>query len=189
LPRIFAHRLAPMPLASRARCAPLALCAALALCAPARADVGTRIIERCTAGESLAGFSQQAYSQALREMPAEVNEYSDCANLIRKAELAAAGGGSGGGSGGGPGSVAASVAPPSPVEQQKLAGAASARPASVPLGGEAVAPGVVHADIASVASTLPTPVLALLAFLAACGLLGGGRAIGKRLHGRTRRAG
>src|ERR1700739_4071776 len=67
--------------------------------APAPADVGATLIQRCTHGQSLSGFSQQDYRRALQELPAEVEEYSDCANLIRRAQLAAAGGQ--GGSGGG----------------------------------------------------------------------------------------
>jgi hypothetical protein len=184
-PRAPRHaRFAAASVATLALC--LTLC--LVLAAGARADVGATIIERCTAGQSLSGFSQQAYSKALQEMPAEVNEYSDCANLIRKAELAAAGrGGAGGGPGGG-GSIAANVAPPTPAEQQTLTHAKRFPPASVQVDGETVNPGVVHADIASAFSTLPTPLLALLAFLATCVALLAGRAIRKRVDGRSRHA-
>jgi hypothetical protein len=137
--------------------------------APAGADTGATIIERCTHGQSLSGFSQQAYRQALAEMPAEVNEYSECAARIRKAELAAAGqGGPGGGSGGREGGLAAPVAPPSPAEQQTLQAAHSpAGAAPVNVGGQAVVPGVVHADIASAVTSLPAPLLAVLALLVA----------------------
>ncbi len=58
---------------------------------PAR-DVGETIINRCTHGESLSGFSQQDYRKALQELPTEVEEYTDCANLIRHAQLAAGAG-------------------------------------------------------------------------------------------------
>ena len=66
----------------------LALAAALLVLASppsARADVGATIIERCTHGQSLAGFSQQDYQRALEELPAAVAEYTDCGNLIRQA--------------------------------------------------------------------------------------------------------
>ncbi len=72
----------------------------IVLPAASSADVGTQIIERCTHGKSISGFSQQAYRRALQELPTEVEEYSDCANLIRRAQLAAAGGGGAGGGGG-----------------------------------------------------------------------------------------
>jgi hypothetical protein len=66
--------------------------------APASADVGETIIQRCTHGQSLAGFSQSDYRKALKELSADAEEYTDCSSLIRQAQLAAAGGR--GGSGG-----------------------------------------------------------------------------------------
>src|ERR1039458_2401913 len=85
----------------------------LSIDSPASADVGSTIISRCTHGQSLSGFSQTAYRQALAELPTEVEEYSDCANLIRRAQLAAAGrGGSGAGeSGSGAGTAAIPLTP------------------------------------------------------------------------------
>src|SRR5207237_5789767 len=89
---------------------PVMLLVFLSIVLPARADVGATIIERCTHGQSLSGFSQQDYRRALQELPAEVEEYSDCANLIRRAQLAAAGGGRGGGGGEGASPLALSPA-------------------------------------------------------------------------------
>jgi uncharacterized membrane protein YgcG len=69
----------------------MALAAALLVLASspsARADVGATIIERCTHGQSLAGFSQQDYQRALEELPTAVAEYTDCGNLIRQAQQA-----------------------------------------------------------------------------------------------------
>jgi hypothetical protein len=146
----------------------LALAVASVSAAPASADVGTQIIERCTHGQSIAGFSQQDYRRALQETTAEVNEYSDCVNLIHKAQLAAAGHGGAGGSGGAGQSagLTANVPPPTPAEQQALQAAHSSGATPVPVGGQSVKPGVVvHANIASAVNSLPTPLLALLAFL------------------------
>src|ERR1700680_3114167 len=117
-------------------------------------------------------------------MPAEVNEYSECAAQIRKAELAAAGRGGGGisgpGAGGGP---SASIPPPSPAEQQKLQPAhPSAGAAPVTVGGQPVVPGVVHADIASAVSSLPTPLLTVLALLLTGAVAILVRAIQGRVH-------
>jgi len=173
--------------AAGVRRTPLAGMVALALMgpavAPAGADTGATIIERCTHGQSLSGFSQQAYRQALAEMPAEVNEYSECAARIRKAELAAAGQGAGAGAGGGGGGLAANVAPPSPAEQQTLQAAHSAAGAApVNVGGQAVVPGVVHADIASAVSSLPAPLLAVLALL----LTGAVAILARAIQGRVR---
>ena len=96
--------------------------------APAAANVGQTIILRCTHGESLSGFSQSAYSQALSELSATSEEYTGCAALIRQAQLAAAGGGQAGAAqaAGVPTLLAAS-----PLEQRAIARAAHAGAAPV----------------------------------------------------------
>jgi hypothetical protein len=154
----------------------LALALSLFLCmlATASADTGAKIIERCTHGQSLSGFSQKDYRRALQELPTEVEEYSDCANLIRNAQLAALGG-----TGGGPGSSgpAAVATPLSPAEQSSLTQAPKTGSAPLSIGDQLVHPGVVHADIASAFSSLPDPLLAVLILLLACTAALGGRAI------------
>jgi hypothetical protein len=168
---------------SKSRAVRLAAVVALALLAgpatAASADTGTKIIERCTHGQSLGGFSQQAYRRALAELPTEVEEYSDCGNLIRRAQLEAAG--SGGGAGG-QGSAPAIATPLSPKEQSALNKVGTSGAKGLSVGGQTVHPGVVHADIASAFSSLPDPLLAVLAFLLACALALGGRAIGRSVR-------
>jgi hypothetical protein len=161
----------------------------LGAAATARASNATKILEACGEGKLPSGYSQQAYRQALRQMPAELSEYSDCSDLIHKAQLAAAAYGRGGGDGGGGGSSeaagAAAVAPPTPTEQRTLERVPHTGSAPVQIGGEAIHPGVVHADIASALSALPTPLLALLAFLLAGALTILGWTVRNRV--RTRR--
>lgn len=141
----------------------------LSLTPAAIAGEASTIVHRCTHGESLAGFSQQAYRKALRELPTEVSEYTDCGELIHKAQLAGAGHHGGGltGGGGGPSGASPSSAIPlplSPTEQRAVQSAHHQGAAPVPIGGQAVTPGTVHANIASAVSSLPNPLLALLAF-------------------------
>lgn len=159
----------------------LALLALACFTSAAGADVGERIIERCTHGQSLSGFSQQAYRRALQELPTEVEEYSPCANLIRQAQLAAARGqgGAGGGAGGAPVAI-----PLSPTERSALRRVSRTGAAPLRLGHELVRPGVVHADVASAFGSLPAPLLAVLAFLLACAFALGGRAIGRSVVAR-----
>ncbi|HEV3320374.1 MAG TPA: hypothetical protein VG053_11715 [Solirubrobacteraceae bacterium] len=147
---------------------PVMLVAIMSIATPARADVGEEIIRRCTHAESLSGFSQNAYRQALKDLSAGTEEYSNCAQLIRQAQLAAAGAGRRGGSGGGPATPAPSSAAPTPSEQRAIAHASSAGAAPLQVGAQTIHPGVVHADIASALSSLPTPLLATVAFLTIC---------------------
>jgi hypothetical protein len=165
------------------RLAPAAALLLLASPASARADVGATIIERCTHGQSLSGFSQQDYQRALQELPTEVEEYSECGNLIRHAQLAAAGGG-GGGSAPGAGPAAAVATPLTPAESSALRRITKTGSAPQLVGNEVIVPGVVHADVASALSSLPNPLLALLAFLLACALALAGRALRNRVHAR-----
>jgi hypothetical protein len=166
---------------SQSRAIGLALIGALivlaSLTATAGADTGTTIIERCTHGKSISGFSQQAYRRALQELPTEVEEYSDCANLIRRAQLAAAGGAGGGGGGGG---GALPVATPlSEGERSALSQVPKTGAGPLRVGPQLVHPGVVNASISSAFSSLPDPLLAVLAFLLACAVALGGLRIGK----------
>jgi hypothetical protein len=160
--------------------AAMALTATLGV-ANARADVGEKIIDRCTHGQSLKGFSQAAYRQALKDMSAGTEEYSNCAQLIRQAQLEAAGAGHGGaggpsGAGASPTAVAAT-----PAQQQAIAHAPAIGSAPVRVGGQTIHPGVVHADIASVLSSLPTPLLATVVFLLVGLLVVAGAGIRKRI--------
>lgn len=160
----------------------LVLVLLLALAATAQANIGETIILRCTNGKSLSGFSQRAYNQALKELNADTEEYSGCSSLIREAERAAAAGGRGGGSGGGQGSAGPIAVAATPSEQRAITHAVHGGSQPVKLAGGAINPGVVHVNVASAFSSLPTPLLATLAFLLACLLLVAGGALRNRVR-------
>jgi hypothetical protein len=165
------------PLAGRrASLCVLAAVAGLSFAAPARADVGEAIINKCVHGQPLGGFSPSAYNRALKELNSEEEEYSDCSSLIRQAELAAAGGGSTGG-----GAIPVPV-PSTPAEQRSIARATHAGSAPVQVGSQVIHPGVVHVNIASALSSLPTPLLATAAFLLACLLMVAGGVLRNRVR-------
>lgn len=158
----------------------MVLASALLSGAPAaRADIGETIIQRCTHGQSLGGFSQSAYQQALKELSADAEQYTDCAALIRRAMLAAAGGGSA--------EAPLLALPATPAEQRALAGASKAGAGPLSVGGALVHPGVVRANISSAFSTLPTPLLATVAFLLVWLLVVAGGTLRNRV--RSRRSG
>jgi hypothetical protein len=160
----------------------------LALAAPAGAGEATKILEACGEGRVPKGYSQQAYRQALRQMSPTLSEYTACSDLIHKAQLAAAAGGAGGAGGlggGGSSGLSAATAPPTPSEQRTLERVKHTGATPVQVGGEVIHPGVVHADIASALSTLPTPLLALIAFLLVCALVVCGAALRNRVRRRS----
>src|ERR1700747_34648 len=103
-------------------------------------SVGEQIILRCTHGQSLSGFSQSAYRQALKELSADSEEYSGCFSQIRQAELAAAAARATPANAGAPVALAAT-----PGELLALKHAQHAGPGAVAIEGQLVSPGVVHA--------------------------------------------
>ena len=161
---------------------PVVLLAFVSIAGPAQADIGEQIVQRCTHGQSLSGFSQKAYMQALKDLSAGTEEYSNCASLIRQAQLAAAGAGHGTSIGGTTSTPTTTAIAPTPSEQQAIAHAHNAGSAPLQVGAQTIHPGVVHAGIASALSSLPTPLLATVAFLLVCLLLVAGAGIRNRIR-------
>jgi len=157
--------------------------AMLAVAAPAGADTGSTIIDRCTHGQSISGFTEQDYQRALQELPTEVEEYSDCGSLIRNAQLAAAGGGKATAGGGAP--VAAT--PLTPAERTVLSRVPKVGAEPLVVGNAVIHPGVVHFDASSALSSLPNPLLAILALLFALALVLAGGALRNRVRARRSR--
>jgi len=151
----------------------------LAAAPAALANVGETIIQRCVNSESIAGYSQSAYSQALSELDAGTEEYGECGTLIRQAQLAAA---AGSGAAAQQGAANPTVLPTTPAEQRQIAGAAKAGADPVRVGGETIRPGVIHANVSSAVSSLPGPLIALLSFLLVCLLIAGGAALRSRVR-------
>ncbi len=134
----------------------------------AHANEASKILQKCAHGEPFSGYSQKAYREALKQMPTEVSEYTNCSNLISKDELTTAGGG------GGAAAEAASSNIPLPLtsaDRRALQSAHRNGSTPVQVGREPIRPGVVRAYIASALNTLPHPLFATLAFMLAGALV------------------
>ena len=149
------------------------------------------MIKDCTHNGSLTKtYSQRDYDEALANLPADVDEYGDCRQIIRDAQLAAAGGGGGSGSGPAgaiPGISAAEATPKTAAER------AGARPGDVQRGRHARADprrqrrqqgararGVPFSSD-GLGSGLPTPVIVVLTLLGLAALVGAGVALRPRI--------
>src|SRR4051794_7129173 len=107
---------------------------------------GNAVIKDCTDDGVIQGhYSQQDYKDALNNLPTDVDEYTDCRDVIKRAQTGGTGGGSGGpgapgGTGGGParGDPLASATP-----AQRAPGAAAPAGGNKPghLGGTLLPPG------------------------------------------------
>jgi hypothetical protein len=160
----------------------VALTLALAAAPALASSRGQTIVYKCAHGESFSGYSPSDYREALKVMSTGAAEYTDCPNLIRKAELAAAGGGIGGEAASSTSRVAL---PLSPKEQQEVQSAHRHGSSPVAVGkGKPVRPGVVRASVASAVNTLPHSLFAVLALLlAAAAALSAGE-VRKRVRAR-----
>jgi len=172
-------RLQSRPIARAGALSALLVALALASAAPASANIGETIILRCTHNESISGYSQSDYRDALKELSADAEEYSGCSLRIHEAQLAAASGTHGGG---GPGAASPVAVTATPAQKRAIARAVHAKPEAVTLGGGVIHPGVVHTDISSALSSLPTPLLVTLAFLLVCMLAVLGGSLYKRVR-------
>jgi hypothetical protein len=130
---------------------------------------GTAVIKDCTDDGVIQGhYSQQDYKDALNNLPTDVDEYTNCRDVIKRAQLGATGGGGGGG-----GTPSGGV-PVAPAGQDPLAGASPAERAAVEaarnggaskpirIGGKLVQPGKLGFGGLGSPTTLPTSLIAVL---------------------------
>lgn len=169
----------------------LALLLALVL-APSSALGATKdVIRDCQDGSISGKYSQKDFNDALRNIPTDVDEYTDCRDVIRRAQLGSAGGSAGGaaagagggantsggvpvvpaGGGTGGGSSDALLAAASPAEQ-KAVREATGGGGTVPvaIAGRLISPKAQGLSPAGSANVVPTPLIVALALLGA-GLL------------------
>jgi hypothetical protein len=137
----------------------------------------------------------------------DVDEYTDCRDVIRRAQLAAAGGSRGSGSGGGSGTNGAGatggtgssgstgsgapatgrtdpLAAASPTERAAIERTRNAPGAPVQVGGEKITPAPLGYDGQSSLSEIPTPLLIVLILLAAGALAAAGAWLRSRVIAR-----
>ncbi len=153
-----------------------------ALLAPASALGSTQdVIRDCQDGSISGTYSQQDFNDALRNIPTDVDEYTDCRDVIRRAQLGSAGGSSGtsgGGAntsggvpvvpagGGGGGSSDALLASATPAEQQAVREATGdGGTAPVAIAGQLVSPKGQGLSPAGSANVVPTPLIVALVLL------------------------
>jgi hypothetical protein len=171
---------------------------------------GNPVIRDCTDDGRLSKkYSQQQYSDALKNIPTDVDEYTDCRDVIRRAQLGSAstGGGSGatnsggggaatGGSGGGGGTSGGatgdgaqantadealkSASPSEKAAIDQARNAATSTPIRV--GDSSLTPDQLTKTDLGAFSNIPTPLVIVLALLALASLTGAGSAILSRVR-------
>jgi hypothetical protein len=175
---------------------------------------GRSVVRDCTDnGRIDSHHSQGDYKSALGSLPSDVDEYTDCRQIIEQAKRRDARSGSGGSSGGGGGGggtgssggggaafgnfdtttppPASNVpAAPSPVEQSALNQAGAAGAAPVQIAGEPITPGGTGITEAAFRHDVPGPLLILVILIGLGALavtVSGGRARGLKAPGSAHR--
>jgi hypothetical protein len=174
---------------------------ALCLLAPTAALAsGADVITDCTDDGRLSKkYTQKEYSAALGDIPTDVDEYTDCRDVIRRAQLGDTSGtgssdsstsvGAVPGAGGGPGGTAGGavidpLAGATPQERAAIEKARSGGSKPVKIAGRLVQPG--HLGFSSLSSidTLPTPLLLVLIVAALAAGGAGGALLQRRVLAR-----
>jgi hypothetical protein len=150
---------------------------------------GDAVIKDCTDDGAIQGhYSQKDYSDALNNLPTDVDEYTDCRDVIKRAQV----GGTGGSGGpGGTGGAAGGAPPPAngdplsgaTAAERKAVEAAGAAGASKPIsiGGQMVQPGKLGFGGLGSPTSLPASLIAVLVALA----LAAGAAAGTYVRNRV----
>ena len=129
---------------------------------------GDAVIKDCTDDGVIQGhYSQQDYKNALNNLPTDVDEYTDCRDVIKRAQTGGGTGGPGaGGTGGNTPAGGDPLATATPAEKAAIA-AAQANGASKPveIGGKLVQPGQLGFGGLGSPTTLPASLIAVLVAL------------------------
>jgi hypothetical protein len=174
----------------------------VALAAPSLAAASsTDVIKDCQDGALSKTYSHSDLSHALSHLPADVDEYTDCRDVIRRALLGGGTGGTGAGGAGGTGAGGAAgvaggtgggdvgggtgaggipdpLATATPEERASYAKAVQAGAAPVVLDGRPITPGTLGGAEGTKLTDLPTALLVVLALLALAAI--GGAGLGTR---------
>jgi hypothetical protein len=159
----------------------VALLIALVAAPTAMAASRNQIIKDCADDSRLQGhYSKSELRDARQNLPSDVSEYTDCADVLRRAELpdskgGGGGGGTGGGSGGGPAAAAGGgggplLTPSTDKDRKQLADAAAAGGQPVSIDGESVVPGASGLHAGATRNGMPGTLLAVLIALALGGI-------------------
>ena len=153
----------------------LAALVALALAAPAGASPGQVIRDCAKDGDLDRKYSNADLKKARKNLPSDLDEYSDCREVIGAAIDRSADRGGAGGAGAAPST-------PTPKDEAALAEATSGKkPPAVKIGGDEVEPGKSGLfDLASARQDIPLPLLLALIAVGLLAVAGGVYALRRR---------
>jgi hypothetical protein len=179
----------------------LTLSALFLLLAAPVASAGTRdkILRECQEGRITGHYTPAQLRDARKNIPTDIDEYSDCRDVLGRASLSGhSGGSSGGGGGGGGGGSGSPVAPggvasgggakiTAPADKREEKALANARKATaVAVDGERLVPGASGFTTDAARRGLPTTLLTVLVLLGLCALAAAAPAVRRRVIARRK---
>jgi hypothetical protein len=173
---------------------------------PASAGVREKILRECQEGRITGHYTPGQLRDARKNIPTDIDEYSDCRDVLARAVLAGrgggraggagggAGGGGGGGAGGGsaapggviPGGDPASVLEPYGADERAALKKVRDQPSAVTMGGDRIVPGATGLAADAARHGLPTTLLTVLILLALCALTAAFPAVRRRVIARRK---
>jgi hypothetical protein len=172
----------------------LASCVAAVLlttASPALAGTREKILQECQDGRLTGSYTAKEIRDARNHIPTDIDQYSDCRDVLSRAldSLAGGGGGTGGGTGGGgagggsgPGGSGPLLTPSTPADTKALQTAGQQGDQPVKVGEQAIVPGATGLASGAPRTGLPALLIAVLALLGAAAL-GGGAPLVRRFGG------
>jgi hypothetical protein len=162
----------------------LASCVAgvlLITASPALAGTREKILQECQDGRLTGDYTAREIRDARTNIPTDIDQYSDCRDVLARALAAKAGGSGGGGGGGGAGGggggggegSAPLLTPSSPADNKAITDAQSKGGQPIKIGGSAIAPGVAGLASGAPRTGLPAGVVAVLVLLAVAAIAAG----------------
>jgi hypothetical protein len=159
------------------------LLALFATASPAQASTRNKIIKDCADDGVLQGsYSAAALRDARQHLPSDVAEYTDCADVLRRAEIPPSTGGGGGGGGTGatgsgvdPTAAAAGAGggtlhtPQTDADRKALSDAAVAGSQPVKINGESIVPGAAGLRAGATRNGIPGTLVIALVLLSFAG--------------------
>jgi hypothetical protein len=177
----------------RLRLAPLiAVLLAMLVAAPAQGqDTRSKILRECQDGALTGNYSTREIRDARNNIPDDVDQYSDCRDVLSRALLdrtggagggdgGAGGGGAGGGGGGGGGPV---LTPATDDDRRALEEAASGGGGPVEVGGRQIVPGAAGLSADAARNDLPSTLVAALILLAIAAVIASAPFVRRRALG------
>jgi hypothetical protein len=168
----------------------------LLLAAPtASAGVREKILRECQEGRITGDYSPGQLRDARKNIPTDIDEYSDCRDVLARAALSGRSGSGGSGGAGGGGTAAPGGVLPGggsgnltiangKAEEKDLVDALKAAPQGADVGGEHLVPGASGLAADAARHGLPTTLLTALVLVGLCALAAAAPAVRRRVIAR-----